>query len=144
MLIMDLPMRPFSVNHDKKPAYVNGKLRLVKARGKQGDKRKELETLLLMYNRQLKNLAHDFDPKLHFWRLKYFWIYREDEFWTKAGTMSQGLVDNDNPVKIFQDCIFAVAGTPDAYVACSAQKKLPGKDTKCIVHISFHPWGELL
>ena len=144
-LIMDFPIRPFSVNKEKKVAVVHGKMRLVKnTSGKQGAARKELEMLALRYNRQLKDLGAMFDPKLHFWRMKYFWIYHEDEFWTKAGTMSQGLVDDDNPVKPFRDIIFGVVGMPDAYVANSEQTKMPGKETKCVIHISFHPWQELI
>lgn len=142
-LIMEFPIRPFSVNHDKKPAYVHGKMRLVKSSENKA-KRKELEMLCLRYNRQLKEMGQAFNPKLHFWRMKYFWIYDEQEFWTKQGTMSQSLVDDDNPVKPFRDIIFSVIGMPDAYVANSEQWKLPGKETKCVIHLSFHPWSELI
>lgn len=143
-LILDIPMRAFSVNHDKKPIRLqNGQMRLVKS-NENKDKQKELEMNCLRYNRQLKDLGSGFSPKLHFWRVHYFWIYEEGKFWTKEGTMSQGLPDCDNPVKMFQDTIFSVIGLPDAYVADSAQKKLPGKENKCVIHVSFHPWSELL
>jgi hypothetical protein len=143
-LIMDLPIKPFSLNHSKRPVRLpGGAMRMVNT-GDHKEKVRDLENNFLRYNRQLKTMGQDFNPKDHFWRIKYFWIYREDEFWTKAGTMSQNTIDLDNGVKGFQDALFKIIGMNDAGCAHIEVMKLPGKETKCVIHLSKHPWAELL
>lgn len=112
--------------------------------GKAKDQRRELETWLLRYNRQLKEMGQAFDPISHFWRIKYIWMYQIDEYFTKKGTLSEGTIDLDNGVKGFQDTLFSVIGCKDSGVADISVLKVPARETKCVIHLSFHPWSELL
>lgn len=143
-LIIEIPMRPFSLNHSKRPITLpGGGMRMVST-GKAKDQKRELEGWLLRHNRQLKEMGQTFDPVNHFWRIKYIWLYKLDEYFTKKGTLSEGTIDLDNGVKGFQDTLFGVIGCKDSGVADISVLKAPAHETKCVIHISFHPWSELI
>lgn len=143
MLILDIAMRPFSINSDKGIAIIKGRPIIIKSKNSREDRR-ELQVRLLKYTIPLKNLLKDFDPKLHYFWIKFFWLYDSKEYFTKAGTKSQRLVDIDNACKSFQDEIFKVIGIGDHVVAHSEALCLPADKTKCVIHIGYKEWKELL
>lgn len=137
-----IPGKAISTNARLKPARTGrfGKMRLVK-NDKQSPREREIEMLLIKYNRELWALGLAFDIKKHFFFTSYKFVYAKKEFWTKKKQMNSKLLDADNAIKKVKDMIFERIGVNDRLSRKEMNEVSPGQETFFEIEIELREWA---
>lgn len=140
------------MNIDVPPVSMNNKLVPVRGRMVPNSALKkpieDINTIVnFKYRRHLDEMFSHFCPKTMFYSLDLYILVPRTKFFTKAGKMSENIIDGDNCVKVLKDAIWPKAlKLNDAFAKKDMVFVLPwdGYDIVQRVTIKIEKWEDWL